>query len=483
MVFAAPCVLKSALFQSQTKLQAVRTETMSLDGTAQAEINRVTMNHDIRPAPRGGTFRLRSSRQNGCITNLTFSCERFGEFEEEVDFGVAGDIPQRLLNLLHVALGVSTYKANAAGHVLLPALTPAGRRMAEALYTDGLAEFFVRAGLPFPPAIRFEGEVIDPARADGSPGKAAPIVAFGGGKDSYVAGVIAAQAGGPAPRYASVVLSSAVEDVLTRTAPEPPLFIRRSLDPKLLSLKGGFTGHVPITAINILVLTIRSLLEGGGPAVFANERSADEPTMEIGGHQANHQYSKSSAFEALVRDAIAEAAPAAALPFSAVRPFSELWIARAFARIPEAFPRFTSCNRNFRLAGDAEKRWCGRCPKCAFTSLILSPFITRQEHLTIFSRVMFDEEALAPFYRELCGLADQKPWECVGTISESQAAVHLLGDHDDWADRPLVRELHAALLDRKSEDELARQVDEAFEPQGRGHLPENIYEAALRFGA
>ncbi|MEE4210494.1 MAG: hypothetical protein V2I43_14675 [Parvularcula sp.] len=396
-------------------------------------------------------------------------------------FARQGTIPGPLLNLLHVALGVSTYKANAAGTVVLPPLTPAGRAMAEALYTEGLAEFYVRAGLPYPPLLTFEGKTIpaQPAKASLAGGRM-PLVAFGGGKDSYVAGRLVEAATGHAPRYACVVLSDAVEEVLTRTAPDTPLFVRRSLDPKLFGLEGAFQGHVPITAINMLILTIRSHLDGTGPAVFANERSADEPTMWANGIPANHQYSKSSAFETLMRGAIAEAAPEAPLPYSALRPFSELWIARSFAKIEEAHPRFTSCNRNFRLAGDAHKRWCGACPKCAFTSLVLSPFLSRAEHERAFGRVMFGSDALAPFYRELCGLTEQKPWECVGTIDESQAALFLLSRHEAWRDHPVLRELRGELGRTKSDDDLNSQVEAAFTPAARGHVPQEIMDAAER---
>ncbi|MEM9233190.1 MAG: hypothetical protein AAGA69_03010, partial [Pseudomonadota bacterium] len=153
-------------------------------------------------------------------------------------------------------------------------------------------------------------------------------------------------------------------------------------------------------------------------------RSADEPTMQLpDGSHANHQYSKSSGFEKLIRQALAEAHPSPPSVYSLLRPYSELWIGRSFSQIKDAFGRFTSCNRNFRLAGDADKRWCGECAKCAFTSLILSPFITKAEAREIFGDSFLDRAALQPLYEQLLGLSEHKPWDCVGTIDECRAAL------------------------------------------------------------
>lgn len=427
---------------------------------------------------RGDVFSFTEMAWNDGVARFGFRCSTYGDFTEEVRFDTSCEVPEGLLRLLHVALGVSTYKAAAARRVEFPALTPGGRAMAEALYSEGLAEFFVRAGLSYPPGTVFEGGACEPSVSKPSEWQK-PLVAFGGGKDSYVAGRIVEEAFGAQPQYASVVLSPAVKEVLTRTAPTPPLFIERSLDPKLLAVEDGFTGHVPITAINILVLTIAGYLRGQGPILFANERSADEPTLQTGDVVANHQYSKSSAFEGLVRNAVAEAAPDAPPIYSVLRPFSELWIARRFADISSAFGRFTSCNRNFRLAGDADKRWCGECAKCAFTSLILSPFLSEDEALAIFGRIMLDQEELQPIYEELCGLSEQKPWDCVGTIDECQAALYLLSKDERWTQTAAVERLMPRLLTLETAASLAGKVDAAMTPDARGALPSNLYDAAL----
>ncbi|WP_051882014.1 hypothetical protein [Parvularcula oceani] len=436
---------------------------------------------------RGARFSLTGWQVADGGIRFAFDCSRFGAFEERVWFPdiAVPDAPDaglcRLLDLLHVALGVSAYKAAAAERVDLPALTPAGRAMAERLYTHGLAEFFVRAGLPYPPRTAFSSarEAAPSARRAARAREGAALVAFGGGKDSYVARAIVQEAGQEA-LLASVVMSDAVAEAIDRTAPEPVRFLRRSLDPKLRTLEGAYNGHVPITAINMLVLTIYARLKGHGAVIFANERSADEETMRVGGVPANHQDSKSSAFEALAAGAVAEADPLAPIPFSILRPYSEVWIARGFASLSDAHGRFTSCNRNFRLAGDAAGRWCGHCAKCAFTSLLLAPHLDRRSHIRSFEADMLNSAALLPYYEQLCGLGDQKPWDCVGTIDECRATLWQAGQSGDWRDSLAVRSLLPRVREEMTDQALAAAWDAALRPAPAPAVPEPYRLAAAR---
>ena len=69
---------------------------------------------------------------------------------------------------------------------------------------------------------------------------------------------------------------------------------------------GAWNGHVPVTAINSAILLCASILYGFRYIVFSNERSADEATLVTDdGSEVNHQYSKSSDFEAGFRAVIA----------------------------------------------------------------------------------------------------------------------------------------------------------------------------------
>ena len=87
-----------------------------------------------------------------------------------------------------------------------------------------------------------------------------------------------------------------------------------------------------MTGIISAIAVMAAALDGRDAVVMSNEWSASIPTLEAGGRAINHQYSKSAAFEAAFRSVLAQAGPGLPDYFSALRPFSELWVARRFAR-------------------------------------------------------------------------------------------------------------------------------------------------------
>ena len=94
--------------------------------------------------------------------------------------------------------------------------------------------------------------------------------------------------------------------------------------------------------------------------------------------------------------------------FSLLRPFSELAVARQFARIDRYDAHFSSCNRNFHLLGERPaQRWCGACPKCHFVFLALAPFMPKPRLMGIFGRNLLDEPEQAPGFDAL--LEYQRP--------------------------------------------------------------------------
>lgn len=446
------------------------------------------------PPSRAATFAVLGwsvSPDQQAIT-ARYACSSFGDFSETFRFPGGQTALQTLLtpshrgivDLLTVAAGVSYYKVGAATQIALPPLTPQARAMAEALYTEGLAEFFLRAGLPWPAEVSFSGDTRPGTeRAPPSVPAGPALVAFGGGKDSYVARAVLQAADVPVT-LASVTLSDALKPVLSATAPTPIRFLDRRLDPRLAEAsQSGFNGHVPITAINMLMLCADAAMSGAGQVVFANERSADEPTTLTGSAPANHQYSKSGAFERLIRAALASMTEAAPIPYSVLRPFSELWIGSVFSRIDEAFPRFTSCNKNFRLAADASQRWCGSCAKCAFTSLIVAPFASQTDMQTMFGGDFLNKDALQPYRRDILGLGEQKPWDCVGTIAEARAALWKTSHHPGKAQSLAVRELLPRVLDRTPQESLDRDWITAMTPHKSDIVPSAYLDAAARISS
>lgn len=69
--------------------------------------------------------------------------------------------------------------------------------------------------------------------------------------------------------------------------------------------------------------------------------------------------------------------------------------------------------------------WCGECPKCAFVFLILTPFIERTDLERIYGKNLLLDSSLQETYKNLLGIAGEKPLECVGEIKESRYAMLL----------------------------------------------------------
>jgi len=100
---------------------------------------------------------------------------------------------------------------------------------------------------------------------------------------------------------------------------------------------------------------------------------------------------------------------------------------------------FSSCNRNFHQDGShIEGRWCQDCPKCRFAALALAPFMSPQQLITIQGADLLDQEKQLQGFKALCGLGANKPFECVGSVAESRAAMRFLATKPEWRNRKIV---------------------------------------------
>lgn len=122
-----------------------------------------------------------------------------------------------------------------------------------------------------------------------------------------------------------------------------------------------------------------------------------------------------------------------------MRPLSELHITKLLTQYPQYLPLFTSCNKNWVILAKRDKnagKWCGACPKCAFAFALLAAFLPKSELTNIFGGIFFAYPELQTFYAELFGLQGSKPFECVGTVEETEAAflmAHKRGDLEETA--------------------------------------------------
>ena len=196
------------------------------------------------------------------------------------------------------------------------------------------------------------------------------------------------------------------------------IVINRTLDPMMLKLnaEGYLNGHTPFSALLAFISVLVAFGSRSKYIALSNENSANDSTVP--GTNINHQYSKSIEFERDFRSYVSENLSNEVQYFSFLRPLSELQIASLFAQYEEYHSVFRSCN-----VGSKTDSWCGHCPKCLFTWIILSPFLSHDKLTAIFGKDLMADESLRPILEELNGTAAVKPFECVGTVEEVRACL------------------------------------------------------------
>ena len=401
-------------------------------------------------------------------------------FTERLVFPVGADVAAsqsgsflKLLDLTAVVLGVSYFKLKAPFEITAPniALTEAERAFAIDVYENGLGEFYARNNLQ-----RFGKLVLhtphDVKTYTSPPLRDRTLLPIGGGKDSLVSVDLLSHVGVEFSPFAvnpkGPILTS-IDKIGTA-----PVYVTRTLDAEMIRLSkepGYYNGHVPSTAINSMIASLCALLYGYNQIVLSNERSASEGNVEFDGRETNHQYSKSLGFELLIASILSDATGGALKYFSLLRPYSEVRIASLFTHETKFDHVFSSCNRNFRLAGHDGPLWCGECPKCHFVFLIFAPFMPKDRLLSIFGKNLLDEPANEGSFRELAGLAGQKPWECVGEILEAAACLYTLTRHSDWHQAAVVRAVKADLFSQYGEPALQIAMAECLTDSHDHHIP------------
>ncbi len=443
---------------------------------------------------RGRVFRYQGfavDAQRGLLT-CRYSLDG-REFAERVSLapGPGWDAPaaRAAARLVYLLAGVSYYKTGAPPVIDLgdTALSERERAFLREFYVSGLGEYAYRNALDLgdlaivAPALTGEPDGCgnEPPAAGPLPQPSAdlrPLVPFGGGIDSIVtvegvrerAGDIALfVVSRPGDRFAAIERPAAVSGL-------PVIRAGREIDPQLLrSAELGFlNGHVPVTGIISAIAVLAAVLDGRDAVVMSNEWSASVPTLERDGQPVNHQWSKSAAFEASLRELL-RAGPAG-LPgyFSALRDRTELWVGERFAALPQYHQTFRSCNRAFHLdPGRRLGHWCGQCDKCCFIDLILAPFMPAEELRAVFAagpEPLANPELKAKF-RTLLG-AGTKPFECVGEVNECRAAVVLAAARPDRAGTALLQELAAEVTGRPDAPATA-EIEAMRRPVGTSFVP------------
>jgi len=433
---------------------------------------------------------VRASYADG-VAELAYAFDDGEELVERISFPDAPAVaPERAqafaaaLKLLHLVAGISYYKAGVPPTIALAdgPLDAATAELLDQLYLHGLAEFAYRNGLDLRGRIAFPR--VAPAAGDSGAQGHAPalglprntLVPIGGGKDSLVAVEAIKSTGGEATAV-WVGNSPLIAACADRTG-LPTLNIQRELAPGLFELNrlGAWNGHIPVTAVNSAILAVAAIVYGHDAIAFANERSASAATLEYEGQQVNHQWSKGFVFERLLGEWLHTHVAADLDYCSLLRPYSELAITRAFARLTPYFDVFSSCNRNFRLLGPKPAdRWCGQCPKCHFVFLALAPFLPKPRLLAIFGRNLLDDEAQVAGFDALLEYQEHKPFECVGEGAEARAAMYALSQRPEWQEDAVVARFRQEILPQL--DAAALALEPWLQPSAEHRVPARLQGA------
>jgi hypothetical protein len=309
-------------------------------------------------------------------------------------------------------------------NILAGSLCPEVMAWWRKLYFLGLGEFFFRNGIH-----TTSDDFIDIAARDETPpplermaSTGGNLIPVGGGKDS----IVSLELLRPLRTRSAVLLLNAPSaarqcSLVAGYSPDHIIEIRRTIDPGLLELnaQGALNGHTPFSALLAFVSIFAAALNGASSVILSNESSANEPT--IPGSHVNHQYSKSFEFEQDFREYVRRFITPDIEYFSLLRPLNELQIASLMSTHAQYLPIFKSCN-----VGSREGVWCGRCPKCLFTYVMLQPFCPAATMVRVFGHDLLDDPALESTIQDLIGVSESKPFDCVGTVDEVRAAISLI---------------------------------------------------------
>ncbi len=343
------------------------------------------------------------------------------------------------------------------------------------LYYHGLGEFFylngIHTGINDFMEIRSEGN--SPIDACDMLPEQKAVVPVGGGKDSVVTLELLKKFDVPYfpfiinPRHASLGCAFAAGFHINEIA-----IVDRKLDPLLLKLneQGFLNGHTPFSALIAFVAALVAAGSGSQYVILSNESSANEATVE--GTMVNHQYSKSLAFERDFRVYSQKYLIKHVEYFSLLRPLNELQIGSLFSRYPIYFEHFKSCN-----VGSKTDSWCCKCPKCLFTWLMLSPFVAHSRLKQIFGCNLMADTGLLPIMSQLAGHSHTKPFECVGTVEEVNAAIWNIAHTDPKRDAGLI---HAFRENFNKQNQTISELAELLSHFDDDHFLPDLFIAKLK---
>ena len=427
------------------------------------------------------------------VASLQYAFDNGPVFAEQIAFpgapfvldAVKQQALTHALQTLHLIAGVSYYKAAVPETIVIDHYTIDADTadFLTSIYENGLGEFAYRNNLSLRGKINFPHAENSNQTAPELGLNIHALVAIGGGKDSLVS--IESLRRMNIPQTVTWIGSAPLIRSCAERTGLPLLNITRQLAPEMFAMnkQGALNGHIPVTAINSAILTVAALLCNANQIVFSNERSASYGSLIEGTGEVNHQWSKSWDFEQNFAKHVQRFIASDLYYYSLLRPFSELAVARQFAKTDFYDAYFSSCNRNFHILGERPaQRWCGVCPKCHFVFLALAPFMPKPRLMAIFGRNLLDEAEQTAGFDALLEFQDHKPFECVGEGIESRAAMAALAKSPSWREDFIVRRFTQEILPQLDNQDLA--IVPLLIPDDEHAIPASLWESLrASFGA
>jgi hypothetical protein len=181
-----------------------------------------------------------------------------------------------------------------------------------------------------------------------------------------------------------------------------------------LGVKYILAAETPASVFATLPL---ALARGYRGLVVAHEASANASNLEWNGEPVNHQWGKGWDAEQLLDGYVRRALVANLRYFSVLQPVHDEVIFELLARDPELAALTHSCN--------LKKPWCGACAKCAYVWLQFAAHLPEPIVAATFGDDLGERPANERWFREMLGLTDHTPFECVGSAPEARLALTL----------------------------------------------------------
>lgn len=248
------------------------------------------------------------------------------------------------------------------------------------------------------------------------------LVPIGGGKDSSITAEILSS---NFDKVSAFLLNPSKASLETsKLAGMSGVVVERQMDNKIIELNeiGFLNGHTPFTALLSFTSVLAAILGDFGIIAFSNERSSDEDNTKFLERSINHQYSKTFEFENKFREYNNKYLSNIEY-FSFLRPLYDIQIARIFSKFDKYFTVIRSCN-----VGQKTDTWCGKCPKCLSTFILLYPF-SKEKTIEIFGKNLLEDDSLRPILNSLIVDTEVKPFECVGTRHELKVSLGIVDDN------------------------------------------------------